>query len=927
MRDFACARFGKAAGLVVLVLCLPGNILPVKTAFAAGTPMQPKAAPSDIETAGRLLNLFQAQKADGDFEFERGDRLFDEYPVMATITKALNEKVGDESFLAGAYASLSRYYDYLFIERDRDGDYLVESPSREPGAADRLVEDPGYNSLLALDLLNFAEICIATGHPVDALYRRRQAKTVIARVVAETFSMDSRFFFPYDDSEGRQEHLYYAASLLPCIFAESIGENNATFILKQYLLKPQYLSPEQPYRLITGASLKKEPSQEKLLQALLLLSILHRYGFDDDVKSYGDDLRSIVGKGAASPRQASPYLPFLAACLDDGGYTRFIPRIGALRVLSALVASKNALSQKEATDLEEAARTIGGILEAGPQGEAPGHEAAGQDEADLGSRIRSVYFAVSRIRRQLSEGSARTIWRDRSILGFKVRPAVAGLLDEVVLELKEAENIIFARDGGERGMELSCIALNGKLVPGERLRLRVSLRTLKDTLRIRAVDLSCNSYRRVLFSSRSGAALAPGDTTMTFASELPLGNDMKRGLRVVNVSIGVSGEGGWRIQRNYPVGVFLAAPLEFSLSFPEGRTLRGASLPLKLTFVKNTRYGLRINTSFFSPSGLNTREGRYLQYDMPAGSDSTELVLHVLKPEPCRPGSFPFSIKIFANGDDIGTAGGWFFKHYQWVFIGPFPGSDLAVVYPPERRVNLLERIHAGKRSVSWTDLPAHAYGDGGEIDLSRLMQDGGIGYLHTVIKSSVEKSTAVYMSSTVPATLFINSRIVMQVQKTGEGLVERSQIHLRKGLNNILIKVVARRSTRLFFKLGNDDELTSDEFNNNLWELVEGYQEFHMRSRELDGEQGETSKVVTLVYVDGDAHSVSVIGSFNGWSPDNSALRKVSANRWEITLHLPPGRYPYRFLVNNQVQILDPRCPYQESDGYGGRNSVLFVE
>jgi 1,4-alpha-glucan branching enzyme len=91
--------------------------------------------------------------------------------------------------------------------------------------------------------------------------------------------------------------------------------------------------------------------------------------------------------------------------------------------------------------------------------------------------------------------------------------------------------------------------------------------------------------------------------------------------------------------------------------------------------------------------------------------------------------------------------------------------------------------------------------------------------------------------------------------------------------------------------------------------------------------ETGEVQKLVTIHYYDPEANSVSVIGTFNGWSPESSRLREVSDGVWEITLHLLPGKYAYRLLINNRQQILDPRCSIQEPDGYGGKNSVLYIE
>jgi len=69
----------------------------------------------------------------------------------------------------------------------------------------------------------------------------------------------------------------------------------------------------------------------------------------------------------------------------------------------------------------------------------------------------------------------------------------------------------------------------------------------------------------------------------------------------------------------------------------------------------------------------------------------------------------------------------------------------------------------------------------------------------------------------------------------------------------------------------------------------------------------------------------VAVVGSFNGWSPAENPMTK-KGDVWELTLSLLPGKYSYRFLVDQKKQVLDPSSKSTEPDGYGGKNSVLVV-
>jgi 1,4-alpha-glucan branching enzyme len=108
---------------------------------------------------------------------------------------------------------------------------------------------------------------------------------------------------------------------------------------------------------------------------------------------------------------------------------------------------------------------------------------------------------------------------------------------------------------------------------------------------------------------------------------------------------------------------------------------------------------------------------------------------------------------------------------------------------------------------------------------------------------------------------------------------------------------------------------------------LVEGYQELLARAETTEEVPHEARRLVTFTYDDEVANAVSVVGSFNGWSPETHRLQKTVEGRWELTLSLAPGRYSYRFLIDQKKQVLDPSTVLTEPDGYGGKNSVVVVK
>jgi hypothetical protein len=149
---------------------------------------------------------------------------------------------------------------------------------------------------------------------------------------------------------------------------------------------------------------------------------------------------------------------------------------------------------------------------------------------------------------------------------------------------------------------------------------------------------------------------------------------------------------------------------------------------------------------------------------------------------------------------------------------------------------------------------------------------------------------------------------------------------HLDADRNHILVKYVGDATSVVGFTLGSNDNLAADEFNNDLMELAEGYKELVARENAGGEAQTETHRLVTFRIEEPAASSVSLVGSFNGWSPQNHRLQKRDGKIWEITLSLAPGRYAYRFLIDQKKQVLDPSTKLTEPDGFGGQNSVVIV-
>ncbi len=69
----------------------------------------------------------------------------------------------------------------------------------------------------------------------------------------------------------------------------------------------------------------------------------------------------------------------------------------------------------------------------------------------------------------------------------------------------------------------------------------------------------------------------------------------------------------------------------------------------------------------------------------------------------------------------------------------------------------------------------------------------------------------------------------------------------------------------------------------------------------------------------------VQIVGDLNNWNPATTPMTK-EGNRWIANLSLNPGRYPYKFVVDD-VWVNDPANQDSIGNGMGGFNSLLIVE
>ncbi len=917
-------------GILLALTVAPGAAEASTSGVSAG------AGGADLANAvtQELITVFRSQRPDGSLAFPGPHSLFADYPLLATLALDIQRQYPSRSLVSQSAASTTRYYSYLFTEHDHNANLLIETDLVYPDGT-RLtgIEQPGFNALLSLDMINLARLNLEMLKPMQALYWYEGARTLQERLIDRCYDADANFFFPFDTNRGAQLHDYYAMSIAPLIFDGNVGDNHASRIISHYVTGAANVSPQPPSAFLYGPAPEGDPlfRPDLLATALVVAKTLDATGYHEEAKRAADNTIGAIAWGSPdspSPgRQPTATARYLASLLSESRYVEAFDQNAAVDIFYAVVRFKRRMADNEIVRLDQSIRTIKALSKTMNYERA---RAADIDIESVEAAIRDVYNAVSKTRQQTAGNTLFDREDSYRTSGLRLGPAMSRLLDDVVFALRRAENDVYRVLSERSGLKIAATLMSERALIDQKVEVRWTITARgPQPVELRSASVIRGQEIDSLLQSGQTVVIRPGQPH-TLISRFTARPVKVESLLPWDLTLSLTDGTGRRVKYTAFRSIYLEHPIDITASFPEGQILRGLSVPIDIRLVKRTGARIDIDGGWFSPAGLQLKEGNRFGVAMDPAQDTLQVRVNVLVPSPCRPGSFAFKLKFYGNGKDLGLISSNFFKPYQWLFLGPFPASDnpISTPYPPEKSVDL-GRGYAGiGKRIAWRVLPESANLNYGDVHLWGSLNPAGVGYLYTVIESSLEKlQCPAYLASDSPAALFINGERVLDFRPGPDRIPATTKIRIRRGMNNIMIKVAGEQTSRIFFKLGDDDNLASDEFNNNLWQLVGNFGEFEERTRRIEaGETEDVQKLVTLRYSDSGAHSVSVIGTFNGWSPEHSRMRRAPNGSWEITLSLRPGKYAYRFLINDRQQVLDPHCTTEEPDGYGGKNSVIYI-
>lgn len=93
-------------------------------------------------------------------------------------------------------------------------------------------------------------------------------------------------------------------------------------------------------------------------------------------------------------------------------------------------------------------------------------------------------------------------------------------------------------------------------------------------------------------------------------------------------------------------------------------------------------------------------------------------------------------------------------------------------------------------------------------------------------------------------------------------------------------------------------------------------------------GEPVVAAHRVVIEYQGMEGQEVGLVGDFNSWGKRPAPIdARQSGGTWTFTVDLKPGRYEYAFVIDGKKWLPDPQAAGIIPDGFGGMNSVLYVQ
>jgi hypothetical protein len=835
------------------------------------------------------------------------------YPLLATTSFLLLED--DPSTLAASYAAISRAVLAPFEDANVSASGLIRGMGGAGPGISSL--SPGLNALASIDLYSLHLIAWKTGRYEDALEYLSWAASLSDAVTKSFYDPSRRCFYPLDAGE---EFIttYGPGQLLPLVMDRMLGASMRERAEDAYRLR----SVSQPSS--RQGSPAVEPWDDPLMRFTILDLLAAAIPADGDLYQ---SLRSAAEAGASPTGTAQ------AAWTDYWRGNRFVRDrlFPPWKPISPLVNVTLLLEREGVADPRELAALRGGIDSI--------TTALSAETLSLDAYVGAI-GAVNRLLVRTSRldtllDSTKERWRvlddaKWTRLSPRIKRLVKEALDGAPRDLLAAKVDLAARL--ERGSGVAFrLALPERPVPaGSSIDFTASLRVRRDTLAASRIYVQVGEMRWKATEPSATVTLAAGGAPFIYEGSLTLDPALGPGIVMLPSSIDFAG-GGRRIEIHRFESVALANEYDVTLDLPDGRRIGATPLPIRLTLRYHPDREVQGTVDGTFLRELTTDPELPSRFVVRRGADRTDLTLTVSPKGPISPGRYPFSLTMTLDGKPIALFEETLVRPFRWLHLGVLPRSDDVMKNALAFQSDLL-KAYAGPegRPLHWREAPADAVDGEGSLWPQHLYgaTADGSALLYTAIDAPTRMRLSWTLATNNEAAMWINGEPTVAAA-SGPLREASGTVELRKGPNSFLIALHwGEAPDRVSFELEDENGLPPAGLDNELDTIVEGYERLGAPDTVARpaAPPAEQLKGVTVRYAGADATEVSIIGSFNNWEPGATPMRREAPGKWIVVLHLRPGRYPYKLLVNRRQKLVDPANPATEPDGFGGTNSILQV-
>jgi hypothetical protein len=837
------------------------------------------------------------------------------HPITATTAYLLLHD--DPVLLKKFYPDISRTVMQLFADANLTDDGLVRAAAGAASGTGASLS-PALNALAGLELYSLHLIAWKTGAYEDALEFLAWSNSLSDAVMRRFYDPRRHCFYPINGN-GKFVATDGPGQLLPLILDRSLGPDARNRIAFGYLEGGASLPEMKRTRPETY-----DPWDDPFMRFVAVDL------FAGALPPDGELLSALRASAESSALEAGPLQkPWIDFWREDRLIAqRLFPRwktLSPLVNLMLLFEREALLQPKEFAGLKNGIDSLVAPL---PE--------EGMSLESYQSTISTVNRLLTRLSR-FSEllDSKKERWRiiDETKwlrLSPRIKRLVAETLAGSLPELARFKADLSARLERDSRLVFRLDLPEKPVSAGKPIPFSASLRTLRDTLIASQFYVQIGDKRWKMLESDQVVTLVPGGAPLLYDGTMTLPPTTEPGIITLPSIIDFI-QDGRRIEIHRIESVALAKEYDVALALPQGRRIGNKPVPVDITLTYKSDHDIR-----------GTVEGSFLREfvtepQLPAhflaksDSERTELALTVAPKGMISPGRYPFSLTVLLDGAPIALFEESLIRPFRWLHLGPLTKQDEALRNPLALQANLLKRYtNFEGRTMQWRETPPGAIDAEGALWPQRLYGKSGEGcmLLYTVVDCPAREKLLWKLLTKNTVSLWINSEPIVTGARNPSNEAG-GQVELRKGPNSFLIAASWTDSADcILLEITDENGLPLTGMSNEIGAIIDGYDRLIAPESEKKEEKPTTDQIrnVAFRYINSGATEVSIIGSFNNWDPVATPMKRESKGAWTASLHLRPGRYTYKFLVNRKQKIVDPTKTATEPDGFGGSNSVLEI-